>query len=151
MDIKEKLVTFSSGGIFTNKNCLMDVPQTIIATSGKYKSGKIIDITVVIEGVNKKPSMDLLFFPEDPKLEISVGSKLILPFTKLKNCSGRIQILSEDFSDVGGCAVASLFNLNMTFLIKELYMITVYQGDRPFEYTKDCISLNIGYELGNCG
>jgi hypothetical protein len=151
MDIKEKVVTFTTGGSFSSSNRLMDVPQSIISTTGQYKSGKLIDITLVIDGNDKKPSLDLIFFPEEPMFKASVGSKLDLSFSQLKCCSGRIQILSDDFADVGGCSIANLFNLNMTFLVKEMYMIAVYQGDKLFNYTENSISLSIGYELGNCG
>jgi hypothetical protein len=119
--------------------------------TGQYKSGKLIDITLVIEGKGKKPTLDLIFFPEEPKFNVVVSDKLDLSFSQLKSCSGRIQILSDDFADVGGCSIANLFNLNMTFLVKEMYMIAVYQGDIPFNYLENSISLSIGYELGNCG
>lgn len=152
MDIKEKIVTFSSSGTFSSKNVLIDIPQSIITTSGKYKSGKIIDITLIIDGNDKKPNLDLIFFSEEPKFNFNVGSSLELTFDQLKTCSGKIPIISDDFENVGLCSVANLFNLNMTFLVKELYMIAVYQGgDADFTYKKDYMSLNIGYELGNCG
>jgi hypothetical protein len=151
MDIKEKVVIFSHGGSFTDKNLLMDIPQPIITTSGQYKSGKIIDLTLVIDGIDKIPSIDLIFFPEEPTVTSSPGTKLILPFSQLKTCAGRIQVVSDDFANVGGCSIANLFNVNMTFLVKELYMIAVYQSSLPFCYNPNSISISIGYELGNCG
>ena len=95
--------------------------------------------------------MDLIFFPEEPKIPSKVGERLNLNFDQLKMCSGRIQVVSEDFANVGNCSIANLFNVNMTFLVKELYMITVYQDNNPFSYKPNTISLSIGYELGNCG
>lgn len=143
MDIKEKVVTLSTEGTFSSRNTVVDVPQAIITTNGQYKSGKIIDITVVIDGINQKPNLDLIFFPDKPTTELT--------FDQLKNCSGRVSIISEDFVDVGKCSIANLFNVNMTFMGKELYMITLYQGGNALICHKDSVSISLGYELGNCG
>lgn len=143
MDIKEKVVTLSTGGKFSSRNTIMDIPQSIITTNGQYKSGKLIDITVVIDGTNLRPNFDLIFFPENPSTELT--------FDQLKNCSGRISVISDDFVDIGKCSIANLFNINMTFLVKEMYMLPIYQCDKEFSYNKGGISISLGYELGNCG
>jgi hypothetical protein len=150
MDIKEKLVILSSSGEFIGKNILMDIPQSIITTNGKYKSGKVVDITVVVDGINKFPTFDLVFFSDSLNLTNKVGETPDLDFDKMKRCAGMVRILSEDFENVGKCSVANLFNLNMTFFGKELHMIPVYQNTIPFKYERETVCVNIGYELGNC-
>lgn len=151
MDIKEKSVTFENGGTFTGKNQLFSNPMEVTSTIGQYKSGKIIDVTIIADGPRQFFDLDLLFFPNKPVLTMNPTGQFSMPFSEMKQCSGRIQVMSTDFGDIGGCSIANLFNLNMTFLSKELYMIAVYQGERTMTIHPNSVSLTIGYELGTCG
>jgi hypothetical protein len=150
MDIKETSVIFDNGGTFSQKNQLFCNPVEIISTTGQYKSGKLIDVTVIAEGSDKFFDMDLLFFPDKSILNISPMEQFSMPFDKMKHCAGRIQLIESDFSNVGGCSIANLFNLNMTFQFKHLCMIAVYQGEKTITTKPNSIALTLGYELGSC-
>lgn len=150
MDIKEKSVVFESGGTFVGKNRLFDSPLEVISTTGQYKSGKIIDVTIIADGLNQFLDLDLLFFPEKDSLAVKPAEEFVMPFQKMKRCAGRIQVLSTDFSNIGGCSVANLFNVNMTFQFKELYMIAVYQGEKSITTKPGSVAITLGYELGVC-
>jgi hypothetical protein len=150
MDIKETSVIFENGGTFCRKNQLFNNPVEIISTTGQYKSGKLIDVTIIAEGADKFFDLDLLFFPHKSVLTINPMEQFSMSFEKMKHCAGRIQVVSSDFSNVGGCSIANLFNVNMTFQFKELCMIAVYQGDTTIITKPNSVALTFGYELGSC-
>ena len=151
MDIKEKSINLCSGGTFNSPNTLFGKPQEIFSTTGHLRSGKLIDLTVISSGVNSKPKLDLLFFPDKIEIEEIVGSGLRIPYKSLQMCSGRVSILREDYSLVSECNIANLFNINLTFQYKSMYIVPVYQDTNPCSFTNDSVTLNIGYELGVCG
>lgn len=151
MDIKEKSVTVcSTDGEFSSPNTLLGIPQEIFSTSGNFKSGKIVDITVIGNGQNVKPKMDLLFFPDKITIEATVGSQVNIPYDILKSCAGRVSILPEDYSIISKCTVANLFNINMTFQYKIMYIVPVYQDTVKHQLHPNSLTINIGYELGVC-
>lgn len=138
------------GGEFNGTNRILNIPIGILSTGGDSASGKIIDITVVVDGNDKFFDMDLLFFPYNVTLESKPADPFELSFDTMKDCNGRIQILSNDFYNIGKCSVANLFNLNMTFRFKELCLIAVYQNDNKTVIDKNSVVINMGYELGSC-
>ena len=150
MDIKSMSVVLDCGGEFNGTNRMLNIPTVILSTSGDIASGKIIDVTVVVDGNNKFFDMDLLFFPYNVTIESKPTDRFELSFDDMKNCNGRIQILANDFSNIGKCSVANLFNLNMTFRFKELCLIAVYQSDKKTVINKNSVVINMGYELGSC-
>ena len=150
MDIKSMSAVLDCGGEFNGTNRILNIPIGILSTSGDIASGKIINITVVVDGNDKFFDMDLLFFPYNVTLESKPTDPFELSFDTMKDCNGRIQILSNDFYNIGKCSVANLFNLNMTFRFKELCLIAVYQGDKKTVLGKNSIIINMGYELGSC-
>jgi hypothetical protein len=150
MDIKSISAFLDCGGEFDGTNRILNIPIGILSTNGDIASGKIIDITVVVDGNDKFFDMDLLFFPYNVTLESKPKDPFELSFDTMKDCNGRIQILSNDFSNIGKCSVANLFNLNMTFRFKELCLIAVYQSDKKTVINKNSIVINMGYELGSC-
>ena len=150
MDIKSMSVVLDCGGEFNGTNRILNIPREILSTNGEYTSGKIIDITIVIAGNNKFFDMDLLFFPSYMTVESKPTDPFELSFDTMKDCNGRIQILANDFSNIGKCSVANLFNLNMTFRFKELCLIAVYQNDKKTVINKNSVVINMGYELGSC-
>jgi len=150
MDIKEKSLSEWSGGRFNKPNTLFNSPLEVLSTSGNFKSGKLIDITLITSDFKFRPQIDLLFFSEKIDSNMKVGDNLNLPYDILKRCTGKVTVLDSDYSTIGSCSVGNLFNVNMTFQYKELYVIVVYQSLTDIEMPKNSMNINIGYELGVC-
>jgi len=123
-------------------------PTCLLTTPIGYKCGKFTDVTLITDSYKNVFELDLLFFPKKITPDSKVGEKFNLDYNELKSCVGRMRIMEDDFTQIGDAAIANLFNVNMTFSFKDLYMILVYQSDKKLSFNKD-LSLNLGYELGD--
>jgi len=149
MDIREVSTVLTVPTEIDGENKLLCNPVVLVTTSGKFLSGKIVDLTIITDTIENSLEMDLLFFPEKINLDCKVGEDFTIPYKELLKCNGRVRVSEEDFSSISKYAIANLFNVNMTFQCKELHLIAIYQGKKKL-HLKDGVGVTVGYELGEC-
>ena len=131
--IKELSINLGTSGSYSGVNKTFGTLQTIFnEPSMSYRSGKIVDLTVILSGSNSNNAMDvdLLFFPQSVTVASNQNATFSMSLSDLQSCSGRIRVSSADFSQIGGCSIANLYNVNMTFETNKLFVTSVYQIGR---------------------
>ena len=148
--IKELSINLGTSGSYNGANKTLGTLQTIFnEPSMSYRSGKIVDLTVIVSGSNNAMDMDLLFFPQSVTVASNQNATFSMSLSDLQSCSGRIRVSANDFSQIGGCTIANLYNVNMTFETNKLFVTSVYQQSSGISLpATGGIYLNVGYELG---
>jgi len=147
--IKEISLDLGTSGSYDGVNRTFGTLQTIFnEPSMSYKSGKVIDITVVVSGSTAR-AMDLLFFPNTVTVLGNQNDSFDMSLSDLQSCTGRVRVANSDFVQIGGSSIANLYNINMTFNSNKLYVLGVLQegGEINLPATGG-VYLTLGYELG---
>lgn len=148
--IKEISLDLGTSGSYDGVNYTFGTLQTIFnEPSMSYKSGKVIDITVVVSGSGNAKAMDLLFFPKTVTVLSGQNDTFDMSLSDLQSCTGRVRVANSDFVQIGGSSIANLYNINMTFNSNKLYVIGVLQESGEINLpASGGTYLTLGYELG---
>lgn len=147
--IKEISINLGTSGSYSGANKTFGTLKTIFnEPSMSYRSGKVVDVTVIVSGSNNSMDLDLLFFPQSVTVASSQNATLSMSLSDLQSCTGRIRVDDTDFSQIGGSLIANLYNVNMTFNTNKLYVMGVCQSGSVSLPSDGGVYLNLGYELG---
>jgi len=138
-------------GRFCSKNLIFGEFIKIIETpEGFLTNGKIQNINVFFPNSNFTGDFDLLFFSDYIE-----NLKMCSPFSPdneiMKKCFTRASICSgdnsgSDYISVAGGTMATLYNLNIPFLLNKLGCLLIYQSDFSANFSEKEVSIYFGIE-----
>ena len=149
ISLKQVSVDLNASGSYNGSHKTFGTLQTVFnEPSMSYRSGKIVDITLIVSGSSNTMDLDLLFFPQSVTVQSDQNASLSMSFSDLKNCTGRIRVDDADFAQIGNSLMANLYNVNMTFKSNKLYVLGVIQAGNISLPSTDSVHLNLGCEFG---